>query len=99
MKVDKSLFAGESHQIRVGHRFGKVLLVIDGKGDELKVPVAFKLGWDIVIKAGELLPKEAVTIKINGRVIELNKEQGLKVGGALLRKCDAADDFQLKVSA
>lgn len=98
IKVDKKrgIYNGETHVFRVGHRHGKVLFVIDGAALEFKVPIAFQLGWDMVVKSGELLPNEFVVVTINQKTIELPKEQGLQVGGALLRKCDDADDYQLQ---
>lgn len=99
MKVDikKGIYSGETHQIRVGHRCGKVLLAIDESALEYNTIDAFKLGWDIVTKAGILQHNELVTVRINGKMIELPQQQSLQVGGALLRKCDDADDYQIRV--
>lgn len=97
VETKTGIYSGEVNQIKVRHRFGKVLLKIDDSVLEFKTPEAFKLGWDIVCKSGQLQPSEFVSVKINGKVIELLKEQGLKVGGALLRKCDDADDFQIGI--
>lgn len=95
VQVRRDIYKGETYAIKIGHRFGSVLMNIDGATVSMTVPVAFDLGWNIVWKAGRLTPAEHVAVRINGRVLELPKEQSLQVGGALLRKCDDADDFQL----
>ena len=88
----------EPHNIIVGHRFGLVLMNIDGSILEFKTPEAFKLGWDIATISGDMLDGETLCVKINNKEIYLGKEHGLKLGGALLRKCDDADDFQIGVA-
>ena len=97
IKVEKKtgIYYNEAHEIRIRQRFGKVLLLVDGAVLEFGTPAAFKLGWDIACKSGELLPSEYLSIKINGKEIKLLSEAGLKVGGAILRKTDDADDFQI----
>jgi len=98
IKIEKKrgIYYSEVKEVRIRQRFGKVLLLIDKAILEFTTPGAFKLGWDIVVKSGELLPGEYISITINGKELQLLKEDGLRVGGAILRKVDDADDYQLR---
>ena len=98
VEIKSCIIPIEPHNIIVGHRFGSVLMNIDGSTLEFKTPEAFKLGWEITTKSGAMLDRETLCVKINNKEIYLGKEQGLKIGGGLLRKCDDADDFQIGVA-
>lgn len=88
------IYQPEPMEIRVQSRFGKVYVLVNDAKIEFNVPTAFKLGMSIVRKAGELQPNEYLAIKINGGELNLLQDHALQVGGAILRKCDFADDFQ-----
>ena len=98
VEIKSNSILSSTHNIIVGHRFGLVLMNIDGAILEFKTPAAFKLGWDIAAKSGAMLDGETLCVKINNKEIYLGKEHGLKLGGGLLRKCDDADDFQIGVA-
>ena len=46
-------------------------------------------------KAGEALAGDFVSLLINSKELQLLPQQALQVGGAILRKFEDADDYQL----
>lgn len=82
------------HHIVVRQRCGSVFLYVDHAGLMLTTPVAHKTGFDLVKMASELLTGEFMRIMINAQSIDLLPDHAQKIGAALLKKADAADDFQ-----
>lgn len=81
--------------VRAEH--GAVVLFAGSKRVEMTTIVAHRIGLRI---ARNLVPQlaagELVVLTINGERIELLGEVALRVAGALLRKADDADDWQLQ---
>ena len=93
--LKRGIYQGTCCKIRVRAENGLVILFIDHSKIEFNTPTAFRVGFSIVKKAGLALQGEFVSWVINGKEIQLLPEQALKVGGAILRKTDDADDFQI----
>lgn len=85
-----------AHRIAVRSRYGSVLMNIDGKIIELTTIVAHRIGMDLVCKANDCLPSELINVNINNEKLGLLPEHATQIGGALLRKADDADDWQLE---
>jgi hypothetical protein len=72
-----------------------VVVFIDGRGIQFLTTDIHKVGYDMVVKSSQALPGDSVVMEINGVDIDLPPKQATQVGGALLRKADFADDWQL----
>ncbi len=72
---------------------GKVLLFLDHKCVELSTTIAHGVG--MAIFRAERAPDEMVVLTINGERIELLWPMASRLAVGLLRKADAADDWQL----
>jgi len=96
--LKSGLFTDYAHQIRVRAEFDHVLMLIRRKVVKMRTTAAHKAGFALAKKAGEALPGEFVIMNINGEAFELPPESALNLGGALLRKADDVDDYQLRKS-
>ena len=97
VNLKRGIYQGECSRIVVRTENGHVIVFIDSSRLEFKTPAAFKMGFAIVKQAGLALTGDFVSVVINGKELQLLPEQALKVGGAILRKTDDADDFQLRI--
>lgn len=86
------------YQIRVRAERDSVLMLIANKMVSFTAPTAHRTGFSLAKLAGCALPGEFVIMAINGSDVDLLPEHALKIGGALLRKADDVDDYQLRVS-
>lgn len=89
------------HEIRVKHVQGEVAVLVDGKTAEVLNTVAtHRIGF-AMIRLADACRDGFIRISINGKPIDVTGEIAKKIGAALLRKADQADDFQLnqKVNA
>lgn len=73
---------------------GLVLLFIDESCIEIGVVLAHRIGFSLVKKSSEALVNDMVILKVNGKEISLLPSYAKKIGAALLRKADFADDQQ-----
>ena len=74
---------------------GMVYLIFDyTKAVELTTLIAHKIGYSIAM--AKLAPDEMIVLVINGERVELLWGIAQKVSTALLRKADAADDWQIQ---
>jgi len=78
----------------VRREFDQVILFIDGKRLEMSTPVAVKIGLQLVRSAGTAQEGELVTLIISGVEVLLLPDTATRIGGAILRKADKADDWQ-----
>jgi len=95
VELSRGVYKGESHKIVVRSERGQVVVFIDQSRLEFTTPAAFKIGFAMVKKAGQALAGDLVKLVINSKELQLLPEQALQVGGAILRKFEDADDFQL----
>lgn len=95
IELKRGVWVPSVPQIRVRADHDFVILLAGEKVVEFRTPAAHKAGFALCKKAGEALIGEFVIMTINGEPLELLPEQALKVGGALLRKADFVDDYQL----
>lgn len=86
----------KAHRIVVRSRYGSVFINIDGAIIELTTIVAHRIGLDLVCKANDCLPSEQINVNINNKKLGLLPTHATQIGGALLRKADDADDWQLE---
>lgn len=93
----RKVYDGTTFTNRVRDRQGLVYWAIGEKVIELKTPRAHQAGFDMVRQAGEAEPSELIVVTINGEEVDFPPELAMQVGGALLRKADAADDFQQRI--
>ena len=90
----RGIYNGEHIRIVVRAEGPNVVMFINDSRTEYKTPVAHKAGFDLV-KKSDCLPGEFITMRINGRELDILPQQAKQIGGALLRKADFADDYQL----
>lgn len=83
------------NEIRVNTRGPMVGMSLDGAAIEITTTQAIDAGMKIVKFSDTLLPNESVLVTINGTALYLMPSHARSIGGALLRKADDADDFQL----
>lgn len=97
MTIDlkRGVYQGAHCKIAVRSENGQVIVFLDASKLEFKTPEAFKLGFAMVKKAGLALAGDFISWVINGKELQLTPDQARQVGGAILRKTDDADDFQL----
>lgn len=81
---------------RVRTRNGLVYWIIGDKAVEMRTPEAHRIGFALCKQAGEAEGAELIIVKLHGRELQFLPNTAKKVGAALLRKADAADDFQLQ---
>ena len=93
--IAKKVYDGSTKVISAKHHFGKVILFINGKGVELTTTIAYGAG--LAIARAKLDIGEMIVLSINGEKIDLPEPFAMKVAGAILRKAEDADDFQLGV--
>jgi len=83
--------------VSVRHREGMVYLLANGKVLPLRTPAAHATGFALVKEAGLALDTEFVVLEINGAALNFPTKSAKQIGAALLRKADAADDFQKRI--
>lgn len=71
--------------------------LIGDKMLEMRTPEAHRIGFAMCKQAGLAEPGELIVVKINGSELQFPPNNARQVGGALLRKADDADDFQIGV--
>jgi hypothetical protein len=98
IELKNGIYEGATHKVTVRSENGHVIVFIDESRVEFKTPAAFKAGFAIVKKAGLALTGDFVSWTVNGKEIQMLPEHALKIGGAILRKTEDADDFQLNRS-
>lgn len=81
--------------VRVGHDHGSVRMTINDKTIGMTTPTAHRVGYALAVKGGQAQKGEHVTLSVNGERMQLLPEHALQLGGAILRKTDDADDYQL----
>lgn len=84
------------HVFAVRQRGPIVQLGIDGRGVELRTIQAHRAGFDLVTLSARTQAGEAVKLTVNNVEIVLPSAEAKQLGGALLRKADSADDFQIE---
>ena len=84
--------------MRVRSRHGLVYWFIGEKPVEMTTTAAHDTGFGMVMQADQAEAGELVIVKINGVAVQFLPHNAKQVGGALLRKADDADDFQLRVN-
>jgi len=93
--LKRGIYCPEHTVIRIGSRYGNVYCHINDKTVEFSTVAAHKAGFALVVKASQAIEGEFIEMKVNNRSIQMLPGQAIQVGGALLRKIDDADDFQL----
>jgi len=74
---------------------GSVVVFIDDRRLEMTTPIAVKVGFSLCKNGGAWLePDDRVLLEISGTEILLLPEIAVRLGGAILRKADRADDWQ-----
>ncbi len=73
-----------------------VVVFIDGSGVPFLTTAVHPVGFQMVKLARQAEKGDVVVLNINGTDIDLPPDKAKKVGAALLRKADFADDWQLE---
>jgi len=94
----KAVYIASTLVIRVRSRHGLVYWFIGAKPVEMTTTAAHDTGFAMVMQADQAEPGELVIVKINGVAVQFLPHNAKQVGGALLRKADDADDFQMRVN-
>lgn len=71
------------------------MMLIGAAVVEMTTVTAHKIAFPLILKSDEAGPGDVVTLTVNRKDLDLLPNQAKKLGGALLRKADAADDWQL----
>lgn len=88
-------FSPDPGRITLRKEFGNVVLFYQDKRLEMSTPVAVKIGLALVKHGGGVLePSDIVVLSISGVEVLLLPETATRIGGALIRKADKADDWQ-----
>ncbi len=96
ISLKKGILTPSIDRITVRSMQGMIAVVIGTAGIVLDTSSAHGAGFALIKLANESLPGDLVVIKVNGIDIEMLAPQAKQVGAALLRKADAADDWQLE---
>lgn len=91
----RGVYTNPGQSFRVAHRYGKVYLIQGDKAMEFDTPTAAKVGLSLARLSNQVEEGEFLELSLNGEEVDLLPESALKLGTALLRKADAADDWQL----
>lgn len=83
-------------KVIVRSKYGNVFIFINSLEVEMSTILAHKIGMAMVTKSYNCAPSEYIQIKINNASVVLLPMHATQIGGALLRKADDADDFQLE---
>ena len=92
-----AVYVASTFTVRVRSRFGLVYALFGNKPLKMTTTEAHDRGFKMVKLAGEAEPGELIIVKINGSELQFPPSNARQVGGALLRKADDADDFQIGV--
>ena len=90
----RALYLPQTGDARVRKEYGQVVMIIDDKRLEMSTPVAVKVGLELVKSAGTAVDGELVALTISGVEVLLLPDTATRIGGAILRKADKADDWQ-----
>lgn len=94
-KKNQAIWKPQDGNVVVRKTLGRVVLLIGGKQLDMSTPVAVKVGLALVKNGGGYLdPHDVVVFNISGVEVFLLPETAMKIGGAILRKADHADDWQ-----
>lgn len=96
VEIDRkpTIYVPTVNKMAVRQHYRNVLLLVDDRRVEMTTIVAHKIGYTIAMAIPKLSPQEIIVLKINGERIELLPDAASKLSTGLLRKADAADDFQ-----
>ena len=75
---------------------GSVVMLFGDAKVTMGTVEAHKAGFKLVKLSDQIIDGELICLKINGGELDLLPEQAKTIGGALLRKADNADDYQLQ---
>jgi hypothetical protein len=89
------LMMPQQGKIVVRSEYGQVVLFVGDKRLEMSTPVAVKVGLAMVDDGGSVLQVgDIVVLEISGFEVLLLPETAMRIGGAILRKANHADDWQ-----
>jgi len=94
--VTRNIYQPKHVSIVIRHELGNVIMFIDGKRVEMTTITAHGIGMAIAKAVPQLEQGEIIEVNINKEPIQLIGGYAMKVAGALLRKADDADDWQLQ---
>jgi len=86
----------KSDRLHVQHKMGKVLLLFGNSMIRMNTITSHKLGLSIGLMAPKLDPDSVIELLISGESLKMEYEVALRVSGAILKKTDDADDYQLQ---
>lgn len=93
--ITNGIYKPTHGKIVARHEFGKVVMIVGGKRVEMTTTTAHGIGMAIAKAVPKLEQGEIIEMRINKEPIQLLGSVAMKVAGALLRKADDADDWQL----
>jgi len=90
-----SVYTPLSGKVTLRKEYGSVVLFYEDKRLEMTTPVAIKVALALVKNGGGLLePNDIVVLSISGVEVLMLPETATRIGGAIIRKADKADDWQ-----
>ena len=100
IRIDKQpIFPKYPDRIVARHVEGRVHLYVGMSGVDLSTVAAHKVGLAIAKATPQLDINELIVLEINKERFDLPRITANQVSTALLRKADAADDYQLNKRA
>jgi len=96
IELKRGIWSESTYQVRVRSEVDHVLMLAKQKIVKFRTPAAHRTGFALAKKGGEAMPGEFVIMRINGEALEMLPEDAVNLGGALLRKADDVDDYQLR---
>ena len=85
------------YTVRVNQYQGAVYMYVNNKKVTFDTPTAHKAGLALVRRSRVAEKNEFVEMRLNTESIHIPLLQAQKIGVALLRKADDADDFQVNI--
>lgn len=91
----RGVFRPEMGDVVVRQDCGDVLVFVKGKALRMSTPIAVKIGLALTGTGGaNFEPDEIVVMDISGVEVQMLPQTAAKIGSAILRKADRADDWQ-----
>lgn len=87
---------GPEKRMYVRHEYGDVVIYSGDSLVRLSTIVAHKMGMAINSLVQKIEPDALIELAVSGQSLKMEPRVAMKVAGAILKKADDADDYQLQ---